>query len=128
MILAFSSIALQQARVAARHGRIDEVKKGLNFAGIFAFAFLLGQIWASQQLVALGYYAASNTANAFFYLITSLHAVHLAGGLIAWVRTVMKVRRGYDVPQIPLSVELCAIYWHFLLLVWLGLFSLMVFT
>ncbi len=128
LVLIFSSIALQRARVAARRGRIVDVKNGLLVGGVFAIVFLTGQFWASQQLAELGYYAASNPANAFFYLITGLHALHLAGGLVAWARTAAKVRRGFKASQVALSVELCAIYWHFLLLVWLILFTLMVFS
>ena len=50
------------------------------------------------------------------------------GGLVAWGRTVSKVWRGVEVAKVRLSVELCAFYWHFLLIVWLVLFSLLLFT
>ncbi len=127
-MLILSSIALQWARVCARSGRIDGVRLGLLAGGVFAFIFLAGQLWAWRELAALGYYVASNPANSFFYLITALHGVHLAGGLVAWGRTSNKVRRGFEADQVRLSVELCAVYWHFLLLVWLVLFGLMLFT
>jgi cytochrome c oxidase subunit 3 len=51
-----------------------------------------------------------------------LHAVHLLGGLFAWGRTVIKMWSGSEAHQVRLSVELCAFYWHFLLVVWLVLF------
>jgi cytochrome c oxidase subunit 3 len=127
-MLVLSSIALQWARVAARRGRIDGVRVGLLVGGVFAFIFLAGQLWTWRELVALGYYAASNPANAFFYLITALHGVHLLGGLVAWARTSDKVRRGLQADQVRLSIELCAVYWHFLLLVWLVMFGLLLFT
>ena len=75
----------------------------------------------------MGYFAATDAASAFFYLITAMHALHLVGGLVAWARTTNKVWRGFDVTQVHLSVELCAVYWHYLLLVWLVLFGLLVF-
>ena len=127
-MLVLSSIAMQWARVCAHRGRIDGVRVGLLAGGVFAFAFLAGQLWTWQELAALGYYAASNPANGFFYLITALHGLHLLGGLVAWGRTSDKVRRGFAANQVRLSVELCAVYWHFLLLVWLVLFGLMLFT
>ena len=43
-------------------------------------------------------------------------------------RTTAKVRRGIEVAKVRLSVELCAIYWHFLLVVWLVLFVLLLST
>jgi cytochrome c oxidase subunit 3 len=104
------------------------VKIGLLAGGGFAIVFLTGQLVAWQQLVALGYYAATNPANAFFFVMTALHGLHLFGGLVALGRTADKVLRGFDVDQVRLSVELCAVYWHFLLAVWLILFGLMLFT
>ena len=127
-LLIVSSVWLQWARVSADRGRMDGVRLGLLLGGGFAFAFLVGQLMAWQQLVDLGYFAATNPANAFFYLVTALHALHLLGGLVAWARTSDKVRRGVALDKLRLSVELCAIYWHFLLLIWLLLFALLLFT
>lgn len=121
-VLILSSVAMQWAQVAARRGRIDSLRVGLLAGGVFAWAFLAGQLWAWQQLGASGYFLAINPANTFFYLITALHGLHLVGGLVAWGKTTVKVWRGFEV---RLSVELCAVYWHFLLVVWLGLFVLM---
>ncbi len=128
VLLIASSIALQWARVSAERGQEDRLRFGLLLGGGFAFAFLVGQFMAWQQLIDLGYFADTNPANAFFFLVTALHAVHLLGGLVAWVRTWSKVRRGVARDRVQLSVELCAIYWHFLLLIWVLLFVLLLFT
>ena len=74
-----------------------------------------------------GYYATSNVANAFFYLFTTLHGLHLLGGLIYLNMTIKKVWVPQEVviKKVQHSVELCAIYWHFLLVVWVVLFLLM---
>jgi cytochrome c oxidase subunit III len=72
-----------------------------------------------------GYLLITNPGNAFFYLITGAHALHVLGGLVALGRTADKVRRNADSGEVRLSVELCALYWHFLLLVWLVLFALL---
>ncbi len=127
-LLVLSSVGLQWASVNANRGRIEGVRSGLLAGGIFAFAFLAGQLWAWQELIDSGYFAATNPANAFFYLITALHGLHLLGGLVAWSRTSAKVRHVRDLGQVRTSVELCAVYWHFLLLVWLVLFGLLLFT
>ena len=124
-MLIVSSVAMQWARVAAHRGRLDDVRVALLAGGVLAWAFLAGQLWAWQQLGALGYFVATNPANSFFYLITALHGLHLLGGLGAWGKTTVKVWRGFDV---GLSVQLCAVYWHFLLVVWLVLLGLMLST
>ena len=128
VVLILSSIALHWAVVNARRGNADGLRLGLFAGGVLAVIFLVGQLAAWRQLLALGYYASTNPANAFFYLITGLHGLHLLGGLVAWGRTMAKVRRGYEIARLGVSVELCAIYWHFMLAVWLIVFALMLFT
>ena len=124
-VLVTSSIALQWAYMAARRNDMDGVIIGLLAGGASAVIFLVGQLLAWQQLKVAGYFVASNPANSFFYLITAMHGLHLMGGLVALGRTTAKVWRGAKMTQVRLSVELCAIYWHFLLLVWLVLLGLL---
>ncbi len=127
-LLILSSIALQWAHNAARREQVETVRNALFVGGFFAFAFMVGQLLAWQQLVDAGYFAAANPANAFFYLITGLHALHLLGGLVAWGRTTVKLLTGSEIAKIRISVELCAVYWHFLLVIWVILFGLMLST
>ena len=124
-VLVLSSIALQWAYLAARRNDLEGVIIGLLGGGVSAVIFLIGQLLAWQQLIVAGYFVASNPANSFFYLITAVHGLHLMGGLVALGRTTSKVWRGAKVIEVQLSVELCAIYWHFLLLVWLVLLGLL---
>ena len=127
-LLVMSSVMFQRARIAARREQTERTTTDLLIAGLFAFAFLAGQLTVWQQLAAAGYFLASNPANSFFYLITTLHGVHLLGGLVAWGRTAFKVWNGVEIAKIRLSVELCAMYWHFLLAVWLAFFYLLLAT
>jgi cytochrome c oxidase subunit 3 len=124
-VLVTSSIALQWAHMAARRNDLDGVIIGLCAGGASALVFLVGQLLAWRQLSLTGYFVTSNPANSFFYLITAVHGLHLMGGLVALGRTIAKVWRGAEMTQVRLSVELCAIYWHFLLLVWLVLLALL---
>jgi len=124
-VLVVSSVALQWAYMAARRDDLENVTVGLLAGGASAVTFLVGQLLVWQQLNATGYFLASNPANAFFYLITAVHGLHLIGGLVALGRTTAKVWRGVEMIRLRLRVELCAIYWHFLLLVWLVLLGLL---
>ena len=127
-ILILSSVALQWARTSAGHQQADRVRWGLLAGGALAFAFLVGQFLVWQQLGSLGYFVDTNPSNSFFYLITGLHGLHLLGGLVAWLRASLRLWRGADTDKIRMSVELCAVYWHFLLLVWLVMFGLLLVT
>ena len=126
--LILSSVAMQWTRTAARRRQMDRVRIGLIAGGLFTFCFLAGQLWVWQQLNASGYFAAANPANAFFYLLTALHGLHLLGGLWVWGKTSARAGRAGAVDEIRLSVELCTVYWHYLLLVWLVLFVLLLST
>jgi cytochrome c oxidase subunit 3 len=127
-VLILASIAMQRTRVAARWGQLDRVKNSLIAAGALSFSFLAGQLWAWQQMDAAGYFLTANPAYSFFYLLTAVHGLHLLGGLWVWGRTTVKVLRGVEVGKVRLSVELCTVYWHYLLLVWLVLFAVLLHT
>jgi cytochrome c oxidase subunit III len=128
VVLTLTSATMQWPRAAAVQGVPHRVRSGLTIVGALTFAFLAGQWVVWQQLGASGFPAADNPANAFFYLLTALHALHLLGGLVVWARSTARVWRGVDIGEVRLSVELCTLYWHYLLLVWLVLFALLLST
>ena len=128
-LLILSSAAMQWARGAASRARADHVRAGLIAGGLLAWAFLAGQLLAWRQLSASGYFTMSNPAVAFFYLLTAVHGLHLLGGLFVWGKTVFRMTRpGVELVDLRLSVELCTVYWHYLLLVWLVLFGVLLST
>lgn len=124
-LLLAASVALHGARRAARHGRAGAMRAGLALAGMLTIAFLGGQLAVWQGLVARGYFLASNPANAFFYLITGLHGIHLLAGLLAWGVITARAWRAHDPATVRVGIELCSVYWHFLFAVWLAMFALL---
>jgi cytochrome c oxidase subunit 3 len=126
-VLVLASVALHRASRAARRGERDAVASGLLLGGGMGLLFLLGQLLAWRELAGGGYVPASNPADAFFYLITAVHGLHLLGGLVALGRARSGLRRA-PLAKLQLGVELCAAYWHFLLLAWLLLFATLAFS
>lgn len=124
ILLLLSSVGMQWARRSARRNDIGGVRNGLFAGGLLTLAFLAGQLFAWRQLG----YTNANPASVYFYMLTAVHGIHLLGGLVAWLRTTAKVARGFDAGEIRLSVELCVFYWHFLLVVWLVMFGLLLAT
>ncbi|TIO33699.1 MAG: cytochrome-c oxidase, partial [Mesorhizobium sp.] len=106
-------------------GQTDMVSLGLATAGLTALAFLIGQLIAWRQLTDDGYLLDSNPANSFFYLITAMHGLHILGGLVGLGRTSIGAWTGARPQRLRLGIELCAMYWHFLLFVWLGIFAVL---
>jgi cytochrome c oxidase subunit 3 len=127
-LLTLGSVGMQWAYSKSAIGNRNQISTGLVFAGVCLLLFILGQVYVWQTLTGLGYYATSNPANAFFYLLTGLHVIHLIGGLVAWTVTFRRARTASDMAEIRLSIQLCSVYIHFLLIVWFVLFALLLNT
>jgi len=66
-------------------------------------------------------------AIAFFYVLTIVHGLHLLGGLFVLARASLRFAGGASPVDLRQSLSLCATYWHFLLLVWLAVFGVLLF-
>ena len=129
VMLIVASGVFQWTRNAAVNGQQSRLRPGLLITGVLTLGFVLGQYVAWQQLQSSGQFITSNPSNAFFYFLTGAHAVHILGGLYVWARATAKVVLGTgEAVAIRRSIELCTIYWHFLLIVWLVLFGLLLST
>ena len=92
--------------------------------------FVILQFLGFGQIVANGYYftgAESSITTTFLYIVTVVHLAHLAGGLIALLIIIYKqLKHKYNSTQ-TLGIELGAMYWHFLDLLWVYLFLFLFF-
>lgn len=147
-LLAASSIALQwawfvSARINRKRGQSTmrhspAIRHGLVAAGCLTLAFLAGQVLAWRQLDANGFYFSCTPASAFFYLLSALHGAHLVGGLLVLTKTTHTLYRcdattpisvvAHTAAATTLSIKLCALYWHYLLGLWLALYALLALT
>ena len=129
-LLLVSSGVFISVQKFSKKNQFEIVKKRLILIGWLSLSFILGQLLVWYQFVELGYYISSNPANAYFYVFTALHGLHLLGGLIYWYIALKKVwvKNEIVIYKAKHTIELCAIYWHFLLAVWVVLFLLMLFT
>ena len=129
VILILTSIVFHRTKILVENNEFEKTKNTLLVVGFLSFAFITGQLLVWQHFVNLGQYASSNPANAFFYVLTALHGLHILGGLYFWAKVTRQLfKDNYNIIKIKQNVELCAIYWHFLLIVWFVLFGLMVAT
>jgi len=127
-LLVLASVALQIASNAAKRDAAGSLRNALIASGLLTMAFVGGQLVAWEQLISAGYYVQGNPSTAFFYLVTGLHAIHLLGGLWYMLLVVIRLNREQQHEKALKSVALCATYWHYLLLVWLVLFTLLLRT
>lgn len=127
LLLAAASALLQSAALVCQRARHRALLL-VHLAGSLGMAFLVGQLWVWRQLSGTGYFAPENPATAFFYLLTGVHAVHLLAGLVVWGGVSLSMFCGAAANDVQRRLALCALYWHFLLLVWLLLFGVFLLT
>lgn len=135
VLLILASIAIQLAHGFGSSGRGRAgMRRYFNAAGLLTMAFLAGQLVAWRELYATGNFGVASPAFAFFVLLTAVHGLHLIGGLVAWSRAASRIRQGleqaelHEVAALRQSVALCATYWHYLLLIWLIVFAILLST
>ena len=116
------SFCVERALSAIRHNRHESLVKNLWLSLLFAVAFLGGQSmnWLYMQQAALA--PGTRTLYPFtFFLLTGLHAAHIAGGFVPLGIVLARARRREYSSSNHEGVRLCAQYWHYLGVVWLVL-------
>ena len=87
--------------------------------------FVIGQIYEYATLVGEGVRLDSNSYGSAFYLTTGFHGLHVTGGLIAFL---LVIGRAYSVKNFghkeATSAIVVSYYWHFVDVVWIGLFAI----
>ena len=102
----------------------SKIKKNLIIVGGLSYLFLFGQIIFWMQLMKSGNFVTTNTYFSSFYVFTTLHGLHLLGGLFFWGKVssrVLKLEHSKILDQ-EKSITALSWYWTFLLIVWLAFF------
>jgi cytochrome c oxidase subunit 3 len=128
VLLVLASVVMQWTRSQADGERIGPLRLGMVLSGLLTIGFLCGQLLAWSQLIDAGYGLRANPSSAFFYLLTAVHGLHVIGGLWVWLRATARAFGKDGAASVLNSVQLCATYWHFLLLVWLVMLYFLVTT
>jgi cytochrome c oxidase subunit 3 len=127
IVLVGASVAMHLASSAVAHGRRSFAQAALLTAGALSIGFLAGQVAAWQAIGPTLYYVQGSPAIAFFYVLTIAHGLHLLGGLYVLGRAAHRFAGGAELVDLRQSLSLCATYWHFLLLVWLAVFGVLLY-
>jgi len=118
--LAASSVAVEAARRRLKDWDLAGARAWLGACGLLGAAFVAGQLGAWRVLRSQGVFLSSNPHSSFFYILTGLHVVHLAGGLV-WFAVVLSRLARVSYPPGEEGLALFATYWHFLGVLWLYL-------
>jgi len=116
-----SSITLQ---LAVRSFKQREMNKYRSFVGVtllLGIAFIVFQWMGFQNLWAQNITLKGSGAGQFLYVIFGLHALHVIGGIIALIVIFIKAFAGKIKLYSSVPVEVMAIYWHFVDILWIYL-------
>jgi cytochrome c oxidase subunit 3 len=132
IILVLSSFTAQfgvfaAERMQPRATGLSPVKWGLvewfMISYVMGSIFVAGQVWEYATLIAEGVSLSSNAYGSAFYITTGFHALHVTGGLIAFLLVIGKTFAAKKFGHYEAtSAIVVSYYWHFVDVVWIGLF------
>lgn len=122
-VLVISSITMQHAVTCVRRGWLDGLRNAMFVTLALGGVFLASQFAAWVHYTRLDIDATANLATFSVYLLTVLHALHVMGGLVGLTWVSLRAHRRWYSPARSAGVRACALYWHFLGVVWLILFA-----
>ncbi|HLU59075.1 MAG TPA: heme-copper oxidase subunit III [Pseudonocardia sp.] len=127
IVLVASSFTCQFGVFAAERGDVFGLRRWYLLTLIMGTAFVIGQGYEYVQLVHEGTTLASSAYGTVFYLTTGFHGLHVTGGLIAFVYLLIRTKLSKFTPQQATAAIVVSYYWHFVDVVWIGLFTVIYF-
>lgn len=119
ILILVSSVTFETARQFFRRGHWRVANKFLLVTASLGAAFLASQLTAWRSLALHGAFLAKNPHSSFFFLFTGLHAAHLIGGLVLLFVLVLGKSKRRELVDVATS------YWHYLGVLWLALYAVL---
>jgi cytochrome c oxidase subunit 3 len=125
-ILLASSVTIEWTRRRMQAGDTHGAKRWMRTTAVLGLVFMVGQIYAWQQMVGRGIFVRSTLHSSFIYVLTGAHALHLLGGVVVLAYVTAQIHRNRYTAANHEPVALCATYWHFMDGLWVYLFLLLI--
>lgn len=116
-ILLISSFFMNRAETAMAHGDRKQFVISTAITLVLGILFLVGVVGVEWQIAPFG--PSDGPQGAVFYSMTGFHAFHVLTGVIFLAIVLRNGLRGRYSPEKHWGVEACAIYWHFVDVVWI---------
>ena len=123
IILVASSFTCQAGVFAAERGDVYKMRRWMTLTFFMGLAFVLGQAYEYKMQYAEGMKISTDGYGSVFYLTTGFHGLHVIGGLVAFVFLLIRSTVGTFTPQRATTAIVVSYYWHFVDVVWVGLFA-----
>jgi cytochrome c oxidase subunit 3 len=128
IVLVASSFTCQYGVFCAERGDVFGLRRWYVITLLMGTFFVLGQANEYHTLVTEHDTTLSSSAyGTVFYLTTGFHALHVTGGLVAFVYLLIRTKLSKFTPAQATAAIVVSYYWHFVDVVWIGLFAVIYF-
>jgi cytochrome c oxidase subunit 3/cytochrome o ubiquinol oxidase subunit 3 len=123
-VLLMSSLTMVLALAAIQRGDQHRLRTWLLATAMLGMTFISGQIYEFTIFVHKGFTVHSSVAGASFFILTSFHGAHVTVGILMLLSLYGMSTRGMLPQEKSTAVEYIGLYWHFVDIVWIVIFTL----
>ena len=122
-VLLFSSLTMAMAVGAIHRGEERRCRTFLVTTAMLGALFIAGQVYEFTSFVKEGLGYTTNIFGSAFYTLTGFHGVHVSVGIVFLLGLAIMSLRGNLGPERAETVEIFGLYWHFVDIVWILIFT-----
>lgn len=122
-ILICSSVSMVKAYAAISQGDQAGLKKWLIATVVMGAIFLGVQAYEYRELIHHNFTPAAGLYGSTFFTMTGFHGFHVLCGVVSMIYITQKAFRGHYTKEDHEGIEVIGLYWHFVDLVWIILFT-----
>ncbi|MHB8377079.1 MAG: cytochrome c oxidase subunit 3 [Dehalococcoidia bacterium] len=123
-VLLMSSVSMVLALAAIQRGDLRRMRVWLVCTALLGIVFLSGQAYEFTTFFDKGLSMHANLFGSTFFLLTGFHGAHVSIGVIILLSIWVRSLQGKVKPSDSLNIELIGLYWHFVDIVWIVIFTL----
>ena len=122
-VLLMSSLTMVLALAALRRGDMWGTRVWIMATALLGMVFIGGQYFEFTTFVHAGMSLDGNLFSASFFTLTGFHGAHVTLGVLILLSLFVMTLRGRLTPENSLNLELAGLYWHFVDVVWIVIFT-----
>ncbi len=122
-ILLMSSLGMVLALAAIQAGEMRKFRTWIMATALMGATFLAGQFYEFTVFVAEGFTLATSPFSSSFFVLTGFHGFHVALGILMLLSMWAASMMGRLPQQLHTTVENIGLYWHFVDIVWIIIFT-----
>ncbi len=122
-VLLMSSLTMVLALAAIQRGDQRRLRIWLMATAFLGMVFIGGQVYEFTSFTHQGLNLSSSVASSSFFVLTGFHGVHVTVGILWLLSLVGMSLRGQIPPEKSLDIEIAGLYWHFVDVVWIVIFT-----